>query len=38
MQRAQVQGDANVKRDEEATSVRGEEVFLVGALGPELLW
>ena len=37
-QRAQVQGDAHVKRDEEATGVRGEEVFLVGALGPELPW
>lgn len=37
-QRAQVQRDANVKRDEEATGVRGEEVFLVGALGPELPW
>lgn len=38
MQSAQVQGDANVKREEEATSVRAEEVFLVEALGPELPW
>lgn len=27
-----------MERDEEAISLRGEEMFLMGALGPELPW